>query len=97
MPLGGAAVNSNPDFVFDSLLPITGIDGPWCNECGTDAHILIESLEAARPYRSNRLEISYTCMNCDGFYGHSVDRRTLPPAILNQFHIVSRSARAGLQ
>ena len=97
MPLGGAAVTPNPDFGFSSLLATTGVDGPWCSECGTDEYILIESLEAVRPYRSCRLEISYTCMNCDGFYGHSVGRDTLPPAILNQFRIASRAACAALR
>ena len=62
-------------------------DRPWCSQCTTDEYLLIERVERARFIHSDSLEISYTCMNCDGFYGHAVGLDTLSREVLNQFHV----------
>lgn len=46
---------------------------PWCSYCGTDEYLIIESVEPSRTADAAEfLEISYTCGECDRFYGHPV-------------------------
>lgn len=46
---------------------------PWCTQCGTDDYLIIESVEpAVGDDAAEFLEISYTCSECDSFYGHPV-------------------------
>lgn len=46
---------------------------PWCTHCGTDEYLIIESVEpAVGSDAAEFLEISYTCSECDRFYGHAV-------------------------
>ena len=46
---------------------------PWCTHCGTDDYLIIESVEPATGKDAAEfLEISYTCSECDRFYGHPV-------------------------
>ena len=46
---------------------------PWCDSCGTDEYLIIESVEPATTEDSAEfLEISYTCSECDRFYGHPI-------------------------
>ena len=46
---------------------------PWCTYCGTDEFLIIESVEpAVGEDAAEFLEISYTCSECDRFYGHPV-------------------------
>ena len=46
---------------------------PWCTHCGTDEYLIIESVETAvGEDAAEFLEISYTCSECDRFYGHPV-------------------------
>ncbi|CEA06978.1 hypothetical protein BN1051_00286 [Arthrobacter saudimassiliensis] len=46
---------------------------PWCDNCGTDEYLIIESVEPATTEDSAEfLEISYTCSECDRFYGHPI-------------------------
>ena len=46
---------------------------PWCSYCGTDEYLIIESVEPSKTANSAEfLEISYTCAECDRFYGHPV-------------------------
>lgn len=50
---------------------------PWCTACGTDEYLIIESVEpfagaGAAGGTPEFLEISYTCSECDRFYGHPV-------------------------
>ncbi len=96
----GAAVRRRPSIRLRLRLATKVVDRPWCSDCATDEYLLIESVEVPRFMRSNSLEISYTCMKCDGFYGHSVGRDTLPLEVLEQFHIqfhiASRSLRSRL-
>ncbi|MBD7995067.1 hypothetical protein H9639_07135 [Arthrobacter sp. Sa2CUA1] len=46
---------------------------PWCSYCGTDEFLIIESVEnSTTADAAEFLEISYTCGECDRFYGHPV-------------------------
>ncbi|MBD8042201.1 hypothetical protein H9638_00075 [Arthrobacter sp. Sa2BUA2] len=46
---------------------------PWCSYCGTDEFLIIESVETSTTADAAEfLEISYTCGECDRFYGHPV-------------------------
>ena len=46
---------------------------PWCSYCGTDDYLIIESVEPSTTADAAEfLEISYTCTECDRFYGHAV-------------------------
>lgn len=46
---------------------------PWCTHCGTDEYLIIEAVEPAAGEEAEEfLEISYTCSECDRFYGHPV-------------------------
>ncbi|WP_312180239.1 hypothetical protein [Arthrobacter sp.] len=46
---------------------------PWCSYCGTDEYLIIESVEPSTTAEAAEfLEISYTCTECDRFYGHPV-------------------------
>ncbi|WP_341394720.1 hypothetical protein [Arthrobacter sp. G119Y2] len=48
-------------------------NAPWCTNCGTDEYLIIESVEpAVGEDAAEFLEISYTCSECDRFYGHPV-------------------------
>lgn len=45
-------------------------DRLWCSECRTDEHLIVESIEALHPPRDGMVDVSYTCVECDYFYGH---------------------------
>ncbi|MFJ7749685.1 hypothetical protein ACIQXM_06985 [Arthrobacter sp. NPDC097144] len=46
---------------------------PWCTHCGTDEYLIIESVEpAVGKDAAEFLEISYSCSECNRFYGHPV-------------------------
>ncbi|WP_066300969.1 hypothetical protein [Arthrobacter luteolus] len=46
---------------------------PWCTYCGTDEYLIIESVEPSTTADAAEfLEVSYTCGECDRFYGHPV-------------------------
>ena len=46
---------------------------PWCSSCGTDEYLIIESVEPSTTADAAEfLEVSYTCGECDRFYGHPV-------------------------
>jgi hypothetical protein len=44
-----------------------------CNECGTDRHLSIRSIEALRPASETLVEVAYTCTTCGLFYAHPAD------------------------
>ena len=51
---------------------------PWCGRCGTDEYLIIESAEPAVGKDAAQFpEISYTCAECDRFYGHPVHHSPL--------------------
>jgi hypothetical protein len=53
---------------------------PWCTECGTDEYLIVEGLEPAvdaDPSGRPLWNISYSCSECESFYGH-LTRRPLP-------------------
>ena len=57
---------------------------PWCTHCGTDDYLIIESVEPAiGEDASEFLEISYTCSECDRFYGHPVRHSSVRARQLN--------------
>lgn len=57
-----------------------GIADPWCIECGTDEYLIVEDLQAAvdaDPSGRPLWNISYSCSECESFFGH-LTRRPLP-------------------
>lgn len=66
---------------------------PWCTVCATDSYIFVETVVEAGQDRSETVEVSYTCSECDTFYAHAVRLDALLPEIQHEF--LSTSA-AGL-
>lgn len=57
-----------------------GVANPWCPVCGTDDYLIVEELEPAVDVDLSGhplWNISYSCSECDSFYGH-LTRRPLP-------------------
>ncbi|WP_345051830.1 hypothetical protein [Arthrobacter methylotrophus] len=42
----------------------------WCSGCGTDEHLVIESIQATAPRPSQQLAVFYTCTSCGRSYSH---------------------------
>lgn len=42
----------------------------WCGDCGTDAHLVIESIQAQGTRPSQALAVFYTCTACGFSYNH---------------------------
>lgn len=50
---------------------------PWCSVCGTDEYLIVEDLEPALDIDLSGhplWNISYSCSECDSFYGHLTRR-----------------------
>ncbi|MET4097674.1 hypothetical protein ABIB51_004630 [Arthrobacter sp. UYCu712] len=58
---------------------------PWCSACGTDAYLFIETVGGSASWPGTSIEVSYTCLECDGFYAHDVLSSGIDPSILRQF------------
>ncbi|WP_427136656.1 hypothetical protein [Pseudarthrobacter sp. S9] len=58
---------------------------PWCSACGTDAYLFIETVGGSAKRPGTSIEVSYTCLECDGFYAHDVLSGCIDPSILRQF------------
>jgi predicted RNA-binding Zn-ribbon protein involved in translation (DUF1610 family) len=43
----------------------------WCARCGTDRHLIIESIQARSPRSSQQLAVFYTCTSCGFSYSHA--------------------------
>ncbi|MDQ0030675.1 hypothetical protein J2S89_002509 [Arthrobacter bambusae] len=43
----------------------------WCAACGTDKHLVIESIQAQGPRLSQQLAVFYTCTSCGLSYSHA--------------------------
>ena len=43
---------------------------PWCTECVTDEHLVIESIQAMEPPRTGLVVVAYSCVECGFFYAH---------------------------
>ena len=43
---------------------------PWCTECATDEHLVIESIQMLQPPRTGLVDAAYTCVGCGFFYAH---------------------------
>lgn len=44
----------------------------WCEGCGTDAHIVIESAQKPPWDPEGSLDVAYFCSECRTLYGHLV-------------------------
>jgi hypothetical protein len=65
-----------------------GASGPHgqrlrCPRCGTDEHLIIESIEALTPPKTGWVDVAYTCIGCDYFYAHTADIAEVA-AVLNR-------------
>ena len=58
-------------------------DRLWCSECRTDEHLIVESIEALHPPQDGLVDVSYTCIECDYFYGHPASIHDVA-AVLNR-------------
>lgn len=58
-------------------------DRLWCSECSTDEHLIVESIEALHPPQDGLVDVSYTCVECDYFYGHPASVHDVA-AVLNR-------------
>lgn len=56
---------------------------PWCAECVTDEHLVIQSIQALQPPRTGLVDAAYTCVQCGFFYAH-------PAAVAQVAAIVNR-------
>lgn len=56
-------------------------DRPWCDTCGTDEFLIIETIRVPAAGPSGKMDVSYTCTGCDGFYAHPVQQNSLDPEI----------------
>lgn len=43
----------------------------WCDDCGTDKHLIIESIQARAPRFSQQIAVFYTCTSCGTSYNHA--------------------------
>ncbi len=51
--------------------PQPGAAPLWCAGCGTDKHLIIESIQAQTPTSSQQLAVFYTCTSCGFSYSHA--------------------------
>ena len=58
-------------------------DRLWCSECRTNEHLIVESIEALHPPQDGLVDVSYTCVECDYFYGHPASIHDVA-AVLNR-------------
>ncbi len=58
-------------------------DRLWCSECRTDEHLIVDSIEALHPPQDGLVDVSYTCIECDYFYGHPASIHDVA-AVLNR-------------
>jgi hypothetical protein len=70
-------------------------DRPWCGLCGTDEYLIIEAVEPVPASGRSLLEISYTCAECDSYYGHRVRREQLDPRLLRGFPVLALASTDG--
>jgi hypothetical protein len=55
----------------------------WCPGCGTDEHLIVESIESLTPPKNGWVDVAYTCIDCDYFYAHTADIAQVA-AVLNR-------------
>jgi hypothetical protein len=60
----------------------------WCANCGTDEHLILDSIEPQKPPAANLVDIAYTCVDCGTFYAHTATFQDVA-AILNRRGTVS--------
>lgn len=55
----------------------------WCQSCGTNQYLMIETIESYAPFTPNLVEVAYTCAECDSFYAHPATVQQVA-AVLNR-------------
>ncbi|MHC6218912.1 hypothetical protein [Arthrobacter sp. MMS24-S77] len=55
----------------------------WCGICGTNEHVILDSIEPLKPPMAELVDIAYTCVECDTFYAHAATFQDVA-MILNQ-------------
>ncbi|HEX9087156.1 MAG TPA: hypothetical protein VF867_06485 [Arthrobacter sp.] len=84
----GAAANHPSRGRLDPHHPTTLVEAeyvgsPYCERCGTDEFIYLETFVPATHHRDgsiNRLgEVTYFCSGCDDFSAHAVPATWVPP------------------
>lgn len=65
----------------------------WCDSCGTDAHIVVES--ARRPHWApcNFLDVTYFCTKCNSLYGHLVKETDLDGSLMPPLRVFGNPPR----
>jgi hypothetical protein len=54
----------------------------WCDACGTDEFLFIESVRRRHWAPPGFVDVSYFCAECDGYYGHLVNEDDISPRLL---------------
>ncbi|MEO8220935.1 MAG: hypothetical protein ABI563_09140, partial [Specibacter sp.] len=65
--------------------PRESLPGPWCIQCRTDEHLLIESVDESFTRPGELLEVSYTCLECESFCAREVPVNSLTPGVVYEF------------
>lgn len=54
----------------------------WCDHCGTDEFIFIESARRRHWAPADDLDVTYFCSECDAIYGHLVKESDVKPTFM---------------
>jgi hypothetical protein len=71
---------TKPDPHIMDAIQIGVTDSIWCDECQTDAYVLLERARRRRHNGEGVWDVDYTCMQCDSFYGHEIEIEDLNAA-----------------
>ena len=70
-------------------------DQPWCGICGTDEYLIVEAVEPVPFGNEGLMEISYTCAECDSYYGHRTRLDLVNPRLLRGFPVMPYTSMEG--
>jgi hypothetical protein len=62
----------------------------WCDHCGSDAFILIESVRRRHWAPADYLDVTYFCSECDAIYGHLVKESEIKPEFTAAIAVAGR-------
>ncbi|NVM94000.1 hypothetical protein [Arthrobacter wenxiniae] len=62
----------------------------WCDHCGTDAYILIESVRRRHFAPADHLDVTYFCSQCDAIYGHLVKESEIKAEFMAAIAVAGR-------
>ncbi|MCQ9163253.1 MULTISPECIES: hypothetical protein [unclassified Arthrobacter] len=62
----------------------------WCDRCGSDAFILIESARRQHWAPAGYLDITYFCSKCNAIYGHLVSEADLKAEFMAAIAVAAR-------